>query len=184
MTPDLLGEFHDRIERRLTELTKEDALGSEGLGIVTLDQQAVGRLSRMDAIQQQAMAQATRRGAIQSASASRPPCPALATAISAIARNAAMRSRQDGFASTPASPAAYPARRADCRSSHRPGRGNRSSRDPKATVRTADRDAARRPSDFHRPKQDVGSRLPATTHRRNWFLVGGASAPSSDAALA
>jgi DnaK suppressor protein len=60
LTPDLLSEFHDRIERRLTELTKEDALGSKGLGIVTLDQQAVGRLSRMDAIQQQAMAQAAR----------------------------------------------------------------------------------------------------------------------------
>ena len=60
MTPDLIDEFRDRIERRLAERDTEDALGAEGLRTVALDQQAVGRLSRMDAIQQQAMAQATR----------------------------------------------------------------------------------------------------------------------------
>lgn len=60
MTPDLIEEFRDRIERRLAELDAEDTLGADGLRTVMLDQQAVGRLSRMDAMQQQAMAQATR----------------------------------------------------------------------------------------------------------------------------
>ena len=43
---------------RLDALEEEDRLGREGQKIVTLDQQAVGRLSRMDALQSQAMAQA------------------------------------------------------------------------------------------------------------------------------
>jgi DnaK suppressor protein len=48
-------------------LDDEDALGADGQSTVTLDQQSVGRLSRMDAIQQQAMAQATqaRRNAMR-----------------------------------------------------------------------------------------------------------------------
>ena len=50
---------------RLTALDVEDAAGQQGQKTVELDQQAVGRLSRMDALQNQAMAQATarRRGA-------------------------------------------------------------------------------------------------------------------------
>ena len=48
-----------RIADRLAELDEEDALGREGQAVVTLDQQSVGRLSRMDALQSQAMAQAT-----------------------------------------------------------------------------------------------------------------------------
>ncbi len=47
-----------RIAERLAELDAEDALGREGQGTVTLDQQSVGRLSRMDALQSQAMAKA------------------------------------------------------------------------------------------------------------------------------
>jgi len=47
------------ITARLKALATEDALGAEGQATVTLDQQAVGRLSRMDALQHQAMAQAT-----------------------------------------------------------------------------------------------------------------------------
>ncbi|NHX28386.1 TraR/DksA family transcriptional regulator, partial [Escherichia coli] len=39
-----------------TEIDKE--LGQDGTRTVTLDQQSVGRLSRMDALQQQAMARA------------------------------------------------------------------------------------------------------------------------------
>ena len=48
----------DLIRSRLRELQDEDALGQEGQAIVELDQQAVGRLSRMDALQNQAMANA------------------------------------------------------------------------------------------------------------------------------
>ena len=50
---------------RLDDLDAEDAAGRLGQKTVELDQQAVGRLSRMDALQNQAMAQATarRRGA-------------------------------------------------------------------------------------------------------------------------
>ena len=42
-------------------LETEDAATTEDRGTVTLDQQSVGRLSRMDAMQRQAMAQATKR---------------------------------------------------------------------------------------------------------------------------
>lgn len=53
------------LRARLAALDVEDAAGQQGLKTVELDQQAVGRLSRMDALQNQAMAQATarRRGA-------------------------------------------------------------------------------------------------------------------------
>lgn len=49
--------LHDR----LAALDAEDAAGLAGQQTVTLDQQAVGRLSRMDALQNQAMAQAQAR---------------------------------------------------------------------------------------------------------------------------
>ena len=50
--------FRARIEARLAELDAEDALGAEGQSVVALDQQSVGRLSRQDALQSQAMAKA------------------------------------------------------------------------------------------------------------------------------
>lgn len=50
--------FRDLIHTRLQELETEDTLGSAGQATVELDQQAVGRLSRMDALQNQAMAKA------------------------------------------------------------------------------------------------------------------------------
>ena len=43
---------------QLSALDAEDSLGSDSQKTVVLDQQAVGRLSRMDAIQNQAMAKA------------------------------------------------------------------------------------------------------------------------------
>ena len=43
------------------DLVSEDEAGVRDRATVTLDQQAVGRLSRMDAMQRQAMAQATTR---------------------------------------------------------------------------------------------------------------------------
>lgn len=51
--------FRARIRTRLAELDAEDARGREGQATVELDQQAVGRLSRQDALQAQAMARAT-----------------------------------------------------------------------------------------------------------------------------
>ena len=60
-----IAAFRAQLEAMLADLDREDALGSEGQKTVELDQCAVGRLSRMDALQGQAMAQATqaRRGA-------------------------------------------------------------------------------------------------------------------------
>ena len=51
--------FRKMIEDRLAQLDQEDALGEAGQATVELDQQAVGRLSRQDALQSQAMARAT-----------------------------------------------------------------------------------------------------------------------------
>ena len=53
------NRFRARIDALLTELAEEDALGQSGQATVELDQQAVGRLSRMDALQNQAMAKAS-----------------------------------------------------------------------------------------------------------------------------
>ena len=47
--------------REKAKLSSKNAATVESRDTVTLDQQSVGRLSRMDALQQQAMAQATRR---------------------------------------------------------------------------------------------------------------------------
>lgn len=52
------AEMRDLITARLTALDAEDRLGEDGQATVELDQQSVGRLSRMDALQNQAMAQA------------------------------------------------------------------------------------------------------------------------------
>ena len=53
------ARFSALIEARLEALGEEDARGAEGQKTVELDQQAVGRLSQMDALQMQAMARAT-----------------------------------------------------------------------------------------------------------------------------
>lgn len=54
-----LEMFRHRLQTDLADLDAEDALGRDAQKTVTLDQQSVGRLSRMDALQQQAMAKAT-----------------------------------------------------------------------------------------------------------------------------
>ncbi len=54
---DLQG-YADKIRNRLNQIRIEDRLGQSGQAVVMLDQQSVGRLSRMDALQNQAMAQA------------------------------------------------------------------------------------------------------------------------------
>jgi len=53
-----LPHFDRLIRERLAELEVESATGQEAQSVVELDQQAVGRLSRMDALQNQAMAKA------------------------------------------------------------------------------------------------------------------------------
>jgi DnaK suppressor protein len=58
MTPE---EWRARLIEEQRELDTLSRDSSEGRGAVTLDQQGVGRLSRMDAMQQQAMAQESER---------------------------------------------------------------------------------------------------------------------------
>jgi len=64
MDANKIAEFGKILLAQLNALSAEDALGRDAQKTVPLDQQSVGRLSRMDAIQQQAMAKATgaRRG--------------------------------------------------------------------------------------------------------------------------
>jgi len=50
-----------RLLARRDELENLSDISGDQRGVVALDQQSVGRLSRMDALQQQAMAQATER---------------------------------------------------------------------------------------------------------------------------
>ncbi|WP_112323307.1 TraR/DksA family transcriptional regulator [Oceanibium sediminis] len=59
MKPEIRQEFEKQIRERLRALDDEDAVAAGNRGTVVLDQQSVGRLSRMDALQQQAMAKAT-----------------------------------------------------------------------------------------------------------------------------
>lgn len=56
-----LGDAKKLLNEELMAMDREDELGSEDQRTVTLDQQSVGRLSRMDAMQRQAMAQALAR---------------------------------------------------------------------------------------------------------------------------
>jgi DnaK suppressor protein len=60
-----LARLREKLLARREELLAEDALSAEGRAPVTLDQDSVGRLSRIDAMQIQAMAlaQARRRKA-------------------------------------------------------------------------------------------------------------------------
>ena len=54
-------EAHSLLLARLEELKREDALAAEETAPVTLQQDSVGRLSRVDALQRQAMALAAQR---------------------------------------------------------------------------------------------------------------------------
>ena len=55
------NEARTALTGRLAELDRLDAISADGRAPVTLQQDSVGRLSRMDAMQQQAMAQAEER---------------------------------------------------------------------------------------------------------------------------
>ena len=54
-------KYKNLIELQLEKLDLEDAMGRDSQKTVELDQQSVGRLSRIDALQSQAMAQAQQR---------------------------------------------------------------------------------------------------------------------------
>jgi len=53
--------FKEKLLKLQIELTDQQSNNAEAVDVVTLDQAAVGRLSRMDALQGQAMAQETKR---------------------------------------------------------------------------------------------------------------------------
>lgn len=59
MDREQLMRFKSALEAMGDALSGEDALGQDAQKTVQLDQTSVGRLSRMDAMQQQAMARAT-----------------------------------------------------------------------------------------------------------------------------
>lgn len=61
LTADDIADLKGRLLAEREDLEKDDETGAEGRKTVELDQQSVGRLSRMDALQQQAMAQAQAR---------------------------------------------------------------------------------------------------------------------------
>ena len=58
--PDI-SKYRDRLTERLNELRDAADDGADERATVTLDQQSVGRLSRMDALQRQQMAKETLR---------------------------------------------------------------------------------------------------------------------------
>lgn len=53
--------YQTLLEKRLIELQTQEDTNADSRDTVVLDQTSVGRLSRMDAMQQQAMANATRQ---------------------------------------------------------------------------------------------------------------------------
>ena len=56
-----INAFREKLLQERAGLNVGDARGAEDRGTVILDQQSVGRLSRMDALQRQAMAEANQR---------------------------------------------------------------------------------------------------------------------------
>lgn len=61
MSGDDMKKREAQLRARLAELDSLEAANEEDRAVVVLDQQSVGRLSRMDALQNQAMAQETQR---------------------------------------------------------------------------------------------------------------------------
>ncbi len=56
-----LGYFKNRLESRFKDITERQERQKSGTGPVKLDQARIGRLSRMDALQQQAISKAAAR---------------------------------------------------------------------------------------------------------------------------
>lgn len=61
LTDAQISAYRDKLLRERDDLDAGDTKGAEDRGTVVLDQQSVGRLSRMDALQRQAMAEANQR---------------------------------------------------------------------------------------------------------------------------
>ena len=61
LTESQVKDLYKKLERLKVDLVAQLALSAEAVKPVKLDQSAVGRVSRMDAIQGQAMAKATRQ---------------------------------------------------------------------------------------------------------------------------
>ncbi|MFP3949366.1 MAG: TraR/DksA family transcriptional regulator [Gemmatimonadota bacterium] len=57
LNPEMLEDLRTELERQLRRLEKSMAMSEEASRPVELDQQAVGRLSRMDSLQSQHMSQ-------------------------------------------------------------------------------------------------------------------------------
>ena len=62
LTESQVKDLYKKLERLKVDLVAQLALSAEAVKPVKLDQSAVGRVSRMDAMQGQAMAKATRQG--------------------------------------------------------------------------------------------------------------------------
>ncbi len=60
LTEAQITEFRDELERQLAKLEKSMTISDEALKTVELDQGAVGRLSRMDSLQNQSLAKGLR----------------------------------------------------------------------------------------------------------------------------
>jgi DnaK suppressor protein len=60
LTQSQLAELRDELERQLKKLRKSMSVTDEALKTVVLDQTAVGRVSRMDSLQNQGIAQGLR----------------------------------------------------------------------------------------------------------------------------
>ena len=58
MDQNQIMQIKEKLHDELRALTKEELTAADNTRVVALDQQSVGRLSRMDALQMQAMAQA------------------------------------------------------------------------------------------------------------------------------
>lgn len=61
----MLSQLGGRLKTLQGELSEQAALGRTGADTVELDQTKVGRLSRMDAMQQQNMAKSTQRSTLE-----------------------------------------------------------------------------------------------------------------------
>ena len=61
MSPEKIEEFRSLLRQRRKELEAYSEMSAEARSAVELDQSSVGRVSRIDAIQQQAMALVTER---------------------------------------------------------------------------------------------------------------------------
>lgn len=60
LTPKQVEELHSLLHSNKLQLEQQLLDGESATGVVTLDQSSVGRVSRMDAMQQQSMAVSTR----------------------------------------------------------------------------------------------------------------------------